>query len=122
MATTADGARIGQTIWRAVVYFDDGTEIWARCMLEQEFPEASRAAAERLVRDALAAQENPPRPASGRFWGHVQRGTYRDASFDAPEYGEHVTDATWEPDEVDGAYVGTYFWLNDNGAVEEGEL
>lgn len=119
MVTTADGARIGQVTWRAVIVWDDGTEVWARMIAEHEVPAARRIDAEHFAQGTLARQR-PPK--TGRNWAHVQRGRYVDASFEAEVYGEYVTDGTWEPDEVDGGYVGTYYWQASDGTVEAGPL
>jgi len=80
-----------------------------------------------FVRTLLAQQVNPPRPADNtdvpRYWGQVQRGTYADNSFEDPQEGFWVVDASWEYDEDEHqSYVGKHFWLNYDGTIDEDDL
>ena len=125
--TTRDGAKLGQTTWRASVVFDDGREPWAETVGSREFGVRGYGLALHFVRTLLAQQVNPPRPADNtdvpRYWGQVQRGTFADNSFEDPQEGFWVVDASWEYDEDEHqSYVGKHFWLNYDGTIDEDDL
>jgi len=111
--TTRDGAKLGQTTWRASVVFDDGREPWAETVGSREF-------GVRGYGLALRPEDNTDVP---RYWGQVQRGTYADNSFEDSQEGFWVVDATWEYDEDEHqSYIGKHFWLNYDGTIDEDDL
>jgi hypothetical protein len=122
MPETWDYAKLGKTTWRATVGMADDSDPCAKTVAEREFPGAqSKDLAKAFVNAELRKLENPPAGEAGMrpfYWGRLERGTYRDTSFDDVEDGR-VRDATWEPDQDElGERIAADAFLTDDRQID----
>ena len=81
----------GDTTFIARTHLNNGEWVYSKDGPRQEF--ATLASAEQWLERALRdLREN-----DDRWWGTIDKGTYRDTSFRDARYGR-VKDTTWEPD------------------------
>jgi hypothetical protein len=123
MPETWDWSKVGRTTWHARVGLDDGEDPWAKTLAEAEFPQRSVGLARAWAERKLGGLTNPgpayPGASGGYYFALLERGTYKDSSYDDEQYG-HVCDATWEVDEKDGEPVTLNAWLADDGEIKWG--
>jgi hypothetical protein len=118
--TTADGYKIGQTVWRCRVNLDNGSNPWAHTKADAEAPEGALEDAKRFGTRILTGLTNPPGPGPEgnrqQYWATVEIGTYVDTSFTVQ--GERVVDGDWEADDNAPKW---YAYLGDDGTTEWSE-
>src|SRR5215472_3439624 len=122
MPVTETYMKLRQTTWRLTIGLDDGDEPDAQHVRQAEYPERAlglaKATAERWLRQLTNPGPRYQGGNPGHYWASIERGTYRDVSFDDPGYGR-VRDASWEPDEDrNQTRIGYHAYLTDIGTVE----
>jgi hypothetical protein len=121
MPETNTYQKLGQKAWRLTIGLDDGNEPYAKQVRQAEYPARglglARATAARWLRQLTNPGPRYEGGNPGHYWASIERGTYRDESFDDPADGR-VGDASWEPDEDrNQTRIGYHAHLTDTGTV-----